>query len=148
MHRVIDIVEAMEMESQVVVMSLKYEAVQKMRALRADWTLGLLTAVAIGDLTRRDADFLAVNTGIATPSFVRAAHGAGKEVLVWTVNDPTTVFAMISRGVDGIITDDPAMAKRTVAFFNEMTGVERLMAELAILIGAVELDDDEPEEIG
>ena len=147
-QRVIDIVEAMEMESQVVVMSLKYEAVQKMRSLRADWTLGLLTAVAVGDLTRRDADFLAVNTGIATPSFVRAAHGAGKEVLVWTVNDPTTVFAMISRGVDGIITDDPAMAKRTVAFFNEMTGVERLMAELAILIGAVELDDDEPEEIG
>jgi glycerophosphoryl diester phosphodiesterase len=138
----------MGMQDQIVVMSLKYDAVQKVRSLRPDWTLGLLTAVAIGDLTRLDADFLAVNTGLASRTFVRNAHAAGKEVLVWTVNDPLTAYAMISRGVDGIITDDPAMGRRVLAFYDELNGVERLLAEVAILIGAVELDDEEPEEIG
>lgn len=147
-QRVVDIVEAMGMQEQIVVMSLKYDAVQKVRSMRPDWTLGLLTAVAIGDLTRLDADFLAVNTGLATRSFVRSAHAAGKEVLVWTINDALTAYAMISRGVDGIITDDPAMGRRVLAFYDDLNGVERLLAEVAILIGAVELDDEAPEEIG
>jgi len=147
-QRVVDIVESMGMQDQVVVMSLKYDAVQKVRALRPDWTLGLLTAVAIGDLTRLDADFLAVNTGLASRSFIKRAHAAGKEVLVWTVNDSLTAYAMISRGADGIITDDPAMGRRVLAFYDDLNGVERLLAEVAILIGAVEIDDDEPEEIG
>jgi len=147
-QRVVDIVEALGMQDQVVVMSLKNEAVRKMRGLRPDWTLGLLTAVAIGDLTRADADFLAVNAGLATAPFVRNAHRAGKQVLVWTINDPITAAAMISRGVDGIITDDPAMGQRVKAAFNELTGMERLMVEVAVLVGLVDLDDDEPEEIG
>jgi len=147
-QRVVDIVEAMGMQDQVVVMSLKYDAVLKVRAMRPDWTLGLLTAVAIGDLTRLDADFLAVNTGLASRTLLRNAHASGKEVLVWTVNDPLTAYAMISRGVDGVITDDPAMVRRMLAFYDDLNGVERLLAEVAILIGAVELDDEEPEEIG
>jgi len=147
-QRVVDIVEGMGMQDQVVVMSLKYDAVLKVRAMRPDWTLGLLTAVAIGDLTRLDADFLAVNTGLASRTLLRNAHASGKEVLVWTVNDPLTAYAMISRGVDGVITDDPAMVRRVLAFYDDLNGVERLLAEVAILIGAVELDDEEPEEIG
>lgn len=147
-RRVVDIVDEMGMQEQVVVMSLKYDAVQKVRALRPDWTLGLLTSVAIGDLMRLDADFFAVNTRLASRTFVRNAHAAGKEVLVWTVNDAPTAYAMISRGVDGIITDDPAMGRRVRAFYEGLNGVERLLAEFAILIDAVELDDEEPEEIG
>lgn len=147
-QRVIDIVEAMNMEDQIVVMSLKSDALREMRSLRPGWTLGLLTAVAIGDLTRVDADFLAVNAGLATPNLVRAAHRVGKNVLVWTVNDPLTAYAMISRGVDGIITDDPAMGRRIKAAFNELNGVERLAIEFGILIGMIEIDDDEPEEVG
>ncbi len=147
-QRVVDIVEALSMVDQIVVMSLKADAVRKMRSLRPGWTLGLLTAVAIGDLTRADADFLAVSAGLATPSFVRSAHRAGKEVLVWTVNDPFTAYAMISRGVDGIITDDPAMGRQVRNAFNELTGIERLALEFAILVGMFEIDDDEPDEVG
>ncbi len=147
-ERVVDVVEAAGAEDRVAVMSLKYEAVQKMRGLRPDWTLGLLSAVAIGDLTRVDADFLAVSTGLASRSLVKHAHDAGKRVLVWTVNDPLTAYAMISRGVDGIITDDPAMGLRVLAFYQELDGVQRLAVEVALLIGAIDLDDDEPEEIG
>lgn len=147
-QRVVDIVEGLNMQGEVVVMSLSYPMVQRMRGLRPDWTVGLLTAVAIGDLTRLDADFLAVNAGLATGAFVRAAHRAGKQVLVWTINDPLTAYAMISRGVDGVITDDPAMALRVKETYNRLTGLERLLVEVALLIGIIDLDDDAPQEIG
>lgn len=147
-QRVIDIVEELGMEGQIVIMSLVYEGIQKVRALRPEWTVGILSAVAIGDLTRLDADFLAVNTGLGSRALLRDAHAAGKDVYVWTVNDPITAYAMISRGVDGIITDDPAMGVRMRAAYNDLDAVQRLVLEVALLIGAIDLEDAEPEEIG
>ena len=49
------------MTDRVVLMSLHRPTVERLRSLRPDWTVGLLAAVSIGDLTRLDADFLAVN---------------------------------------------------------------------------------------
>ena len=123
------------MADGVVVMSLKYESVRKMRSLRPDWTLGLLTATAVGDLTTRDADFLAVNTGLATRSFLSAAHRRGKDVYVWTVNDPVDMWHLISMGVDGLITDEPALAREVLARRAEMGSPERLLMSLALLLG-------------
>lgn len=102
---VIDLVEQHEMQQHVVLMSLEPKGIAIAKALRPEWTVGLLTAVAVGDLTRVPADFFAVNTKLATPDFIQAAHYKQKEVAVWTVNDPVTMSVMISRGVDNIITD-------------------------------------------
>jgi glycerophosphoryl diester phosphodiesterase len=131
----VDIVERAGMESQIVVMSLKYEAVQKMHQLRPEWTIGLLTATAVGDLTRLDASFLAVHTGLARPSFIRAAHKSGKDVYVWTVNDPVQMSVMMTKQVDGLITDEPALAKRVLELRKEMNPVERLLLSLSLYFG-------------
>ena len=135
-ERVVEIVEASGMESEVVVMSLKYEGIQKLRELRPDWTVGLLTATALGDLTRLDADFLAVHANLATPHFIRRAHRRGKEVFVWTINDPSQMSRMISRGVDSLITDQPALARAVIQERAEMNVVERLLLELSLWLGA------------
>jgi glycerophosphoryl diester phosphodiesterase len=134
-QRVIDIVEDMDMVEQTAIMSLKYSAVQKMRKLRPDWHVGLLSATAIGDLTQLDADFLAVAMGMASGGFVRRAHEAGKQVFVWTVNDPVSMSRMMSLGVDGIITDEPAMARQVLADRKEMSTAERLLLHTALLFG-------------
>lgn len=42
---------------------------------------------------------------IVTPGFLRAAHGRGLQVHVWTVNDPDRMAALLDLGVDGIMTD-------------------------------------------
>jgi glycerophosphoryl diester phosphodiesterase len=133
---VIELVEAAGMESDVVIMSLKAEGIQKVKSLRPSWTVGLLTAVAAGDLTRAKADFLAVNVGLANKSFIRSAHRRGKDVFVWTVNDKVTMSTMIGRGVDGLITDDPALARSVLAERAEMSPVERLLLELSLFLGA------------
>jgi len=43
----------------------------------------------------------------ATESFIRAAHDAGRRVLVWTVNAENDIKRCLENGVDGIITDEP-----------------------------------------
>lgn len=134
-QRVADIVEATDMAGHVAVMSLKYDGVRKMKELRPDWTVGLLSATAIGDLSRLDTDFLAVSTNMASRGFVQRAHDAGKRVFVWTVNDPVTLSQVITRGVDGIITDEPAMARKILAERAELSTPERLLISASMFFG-------------
>jgi glycerophosphoryl diester phosphodiesterase len=134
-QRVVDIVEAHDMASEVAVMSLKADAVKKMRALRPKWTVGLLMSVSAGDLKNIDADFLAVNASFVDRAFVRAAHATDKQVAVWTVNDAPTMSSMISRGVDGLITDKPALARSVLAQRAQMSPAERLLLGVAGLLG-------------
>ena len=133
--RVAEIVEAAGMADRVAVMSLKYEGVQMMRALRPDWRVGVLAATAVGDLARLDGDFVAVNASRATSRLVRASDAAGKDLYVWTVNDPLRMTAMISLGVDGLITDEPALAREVIAARAELGAPARLLLLLSQRMG-------------
>lgn len=134
-ERVAGIVEACGMESDVVVMSLKPAVVKRMKSLRPDWTVGLLMSVSVGDASTLEADFLAVNARFVSRGFVRRAHRAGKQVFVWTTNDAVSISRMIGRGVDGVITDDPDLARRVIAQRAALSPVERVVLELAELLG-------------
>ena len=65
-ERVAAIVEAAGMENDCIYMSLDHDMVRNMKRLRPGWRSGLLVAKAIGDPTTLDADFLAVEAGMAT----------------------------------------------------------------------------------
>lgn len=136
-HRVADIVEDYDMAADVIVMSLKVDAVTKMKQLRPAWKVGLLLSVYAGNLKKLNADFVAVNAGFANRSFIRAAHDSGKEVHVWTVNDSAAMSTLIGRGVDGLITDKPALARSVLDHRSQMSVPERLMMELAEIFGVV-----------
>ncbi|WP_420585223.1 glycerophosphodiester phosphodiesterase family protein [Ruegeria sp.] len=134
-NRVAAIVEEMEMQDDIATMSLKYPAVQKMKSIRPDWRAGVLAATAVGDLTGLEGDFIAVNAGMGSPGLVRSVHAAGKDIYVWTVNDPLQMSAMASMGVDGLITDRPAMANEVLRVRAEMGPAERLLLWLATTFG-------------
>ncbi len=134
-QRVVDIVEATGMVGQTAIMSLQYGAIQKVRTMRPDWQIGLLSAKAIGNLALLDTDFLAVEKGMARSGLIRRVHKAGKKVFVWTVNDPITMSRMMSLGVDGIITDEPEMARQVLQQRKEMNIAERLLIHTALLFG-------------
>jgi len=130
-QRVADLVDSMDMAGQVAVMSLSLEGVREMKRLRPDWTVGLLSTVAVGNLAGLDIDFLALNARAATPSLLRHAHDQGKRILVWTVNDPVGMAGMASRGVDGIITDEPALAVSLLRQVQDLEPAERILLRMA-----------------
>ena len=134
-QRVADIVEAEEMQANIIIMSLKGDKVQKMKALRPEWQVGLLTSAAFGNLSNTKADFLAVNVGLATRAFIHAAHNNGKQVFAWTVNDAPTMSTLIGRGVDGLITDKPAVARMVLQHRANMPAIGRLILELSEILG-------------
>ncbi|MEI4234383.1 glycerophosphodiester phosphodiesterase [Roseovarius sp. D22-M7] len=130
-ERVIRIVEQAGMTRDVAIMSLKRAGVAKVRRLRPDWPVGILAARAIGNLGALDADFLAVNTGQISRQLVRRAHATDKRVFVWTVDDPRAMARMISMGVDGIITNDPALARQIMEEYATLSLTERLLVWLS-----------------
>src|SRR6056297_2493998 len=130
-ERVARIVEETGMADDVMIMSLKRAGVAKMRALRPDWPMGILAARAIGDLSALDAEFLAVNTGQVSGHLLRSAHAAGKRVYVWTVDDPRAMSRMISMGVDGLITNKPALARQVMAERAALSLAERILLWLS-----------------
>ena len=48
----------------------------------------------------------------STPPLVAEAHGLGLKVVVWTVNKPDEMTALIDIGVDGIISDRPDLLRQ------------------------------------
>ena len=134
-ERVANLVEAAGMQDQIIVMSLSYPGIKKMKSLRPQWSVGLLASVAIGDITRLEADFFAINATFVSRAFIKHVHKQNRKVLVWTVNDPISMSAMMSKGADGIITDKPALAATVRSERAEMGMHERLMIQLASFIG-------------
>lgn len=130
-RRVAAIVEGAGAEQRVAFMSLKRAGVEKMKAIRPDWRAGQLLSVAVGNEKKLTADFLAINASFATRSTIRKAHTEGREVYVWTVNDPVAMSSLISRGVDGLITDTPDIARQVLAERAEMPTLARLLIDLA-----------------
>lgn len=133
-QRVADIVEQAGMEGNVAIMSLEYEGIKKFRNLRPDWPVGLLSSIAIGKISDLNVDFLAINMDTAKPAFIRHIHSSGKKVYIWTVNDQVSMSRMLSLGVDGIITDEPAMAGEVRSKNNTLNPVARLLLHTTVLL--------------
>ncbi len=134
-ERVVKIVESLGMESDIVIMSLKMDAVKKIKTMRPNWKVGLVMSVAAGDIGKLDVDFLAVNAQFANQRLLQSAHASGKEVYVWTVDDAPTMSTMIGRGVDGLLTNRPALAKSVIEQRALMSTPERLLLEFADILG-------------
>ena len=53
--------------------------------------------------------------GIVTRPMVDLAHRHGIQVHVWTIDEPEEMFRLLELGVDGIMTDRPAILKQVMS---------------------------------
>jgi glycerophosphoryl diester phosphodiesterase len=59
-------------------------------------------------------EYVIPHQDLADPELIRKIKGAGKKVLVWTVNDAAGMQRFAESGVDGIISDDSGLLCRTL----------------------------------
>jgi glycerophosphoryl diester phosphodiesterase len=59
-------------------------------------------------------DYVIVHKSLVDLSLVQALQGAGKKILVWTVNEKRSMLQFASFGVDGIISDETQLLARTL----------------------------------
>jgi glycerophosphoryl diester phosphodiesterase len=130
---VVDLLRRKDFLDDVVITSLDYAALKQVESLEPRLRTGHIVTAAVGNVVRTEADFLSLNAAQATPSLIRRAHAAGKEVHVWTVNEPELMLRMIERGVDNVITDDPALLVRVMQGRRELTRAEILGLRLRVL---------------
>jgi glycerophosphoryl diester phosphodiesterase len=130
---VVELLRRNDFLDQVVITSLDYAALKQVESLEPRLRTGHIVTAAVGNVVRTEADFLSLNAAQATPSLIRRAHAAGKEVHVWTVNDPELMLRMIERGVDNVITDDPALLVRVMQGRRDLTRAEILGLRLRVL---------------
>jgi glycerophosphoryl diester phosphodiesterase len=141
---VIELLRRENFFDQVVITSLDHAALRQVESIEPALRTGLIVTAAVGNVVRTDTDFVSLNSARATSDLVRRARAAGKEVHVWTVNNPEVMLRMIERSVDNVITDDPATLARVMRERQGLSTAEQLGLGLRILFTnmPVELRDE------
>lgn len=118
--QVVDLVVARGVVDQIVVSSFGLAAIDAVRARGAGIATGWLTLVnydqmrALETAIERGHDALNPYFTAVTQELVDAAHDAGLAINTWTVDDPEEMRRLADLGVDAIITNDVALALRTL----------------------------------
>lgn len=110
-EKVAEVLEAYDMHQDVVVSSLDYECLQVFRARSPLTKIGYILSLGVGDFTKLDVDFVSVEYDLLTKGLSYAMSGCGKEIHVWTINDPEKVRDVARLRVDNIITDSVEMVQ-------------------------------------
>lgn len=104
---------------------------QRLRTMRARLGPGLCTSMGPQEVARLRLDAVSGRTHptaaaciqvperakgvvVTNAAMVRAAHRAGLQVHVWTVDDPDDMTRLLDLGVDGLMTDRPAVLKEVL----------------------------------
>jgi glycerophosphoryl diester phosphodiesterase len=119
--RVVAAIHAHQLERRVIVSSFAYENLQRVRALDPALPIGALyNSATVGSWVAlwRTAGLRpeAHHPGRYTlrPGSIAWYHRRGLRVNTWTVNDAATMRRLAAAGLDGLITDDPALAVKTL----------------------------------
>lgn len=144
---VVEILRRERFLDQAVVTSLDYAALQQVERIEPGIDTGHIVTAVIGDVLATQADFLSLNAARATRWLVWRAHRAGKRIHVWTVNTPEAMLELAERGVDNIITDDPALLERVRAQAFGLGPHALLALRLRSLFGRAPAELDDPDAV-
>ncbi|NER23597.1 MAG: glycerophosphodiester phosphodiesterase [Symploca sp. SIO1B1] len=105
--QVVKLVGEQRIVEQCVISSADYHALLQVKALNPQLATGLIMPTAMAQVDKLKVDFYSVQSLVATTDFINQAHALGREVHVWTINEPTEMETFLNRRIDNIITDTP-----------------------------------------
>jgi len=126
------LLKSKELINKVVVQSFDWEYLRQLHALQPDQVLGALgppsklsdgrkprgskqmNATRLDELEKTGAE-VAVWSNKLSKAAVDLAHQRGLKVWVYTINDPARTNRLLDMGVDGIITNNPELIRRTIS---------------------------------
>ncbi len=117
---VVDLVMACGVVDSVLISSFWPGALAAVRSSGPDVATGLLVTssfdpdAAITAAVGLGCVAIHLPVGLVSAESVGAAHAVGLSVAAWTVADETVLARVLDAGVDTVITDDVAMARRAV----------------------------------
>lgn len=107
----IDAVRRHQMENEIIVQSLDYSIVNKVKSAAPDLTVGYVIYATFTDIGRYAADFYVIEESFVNARRIASAKLSNKPLYVWTVNSPEAIEHYYILGVDGVITDIPSTAR-------------------------------------
>lgn len=117
-HALVAALQNAQSAARSVVISFDASTVKAVHKLDASLMVGLLVEKPTLDLVKKAVDIgarqLCPSATLITPELVRKAHEADLHVAAWTVNSAEEMRALITAGVDGIMTDFPDRLRATV----------------------------------
>lgn len=123
--KVVETLRARGMLDQVVIQCLEYAPLQEVQQLAPEIPVGYLLSFNAREPDRLNVHFLSAEKSRVDRLFLLAAHQRGQRVLAWTVNRREEMERLLDAGVDGLITDQPALARETVDHYLSLPKVER-----------------------
>lgn len=108
--RVIDILKKHGVEHDYRVMSLDYDVMTKIKKEAPYIKCGYIIPLQFGHFKETSLDFFVIEDFSYTPRLVNQAHLENKEVYTWTINGEEDLTKYLQTNVDGIVTDDAALA--------------------------------------
>lgn len=118
------------------VASLNYASLEEARNEWPALRTAAIVSARVGDPTRLDVDYLSMNAKLVNLRLLRAAHRRGKQVLVWTIDDPRLATRLMDLGVDNVITNDPALMVPLRDERGSLSRIERLVLAFRVVLGA------------
>ncbi|WP_099467536.1 glycerophosphodiester phosphodiesterase [Konateibacter massiliensis] len=113
---VLKVIEENEANDYCVITSMDYSLLSEVKEINPDIRTGYILKMAFGNFENKiNADFLSIKHTYASKKVIAAAHDAGKEVHVWTVNSRSDIERMKLLDVDNIITDRPVTVREVYA---------------------------------
>lgn len=129
-EKVIELLRDKAMLDQCEIISLEYKALEQVQKLEPKLRRGFLVSTSLGDITRLNVELLSVSQTVFTDQLRRKANARKLQVAVWTIDSPETMFQMMVKGADEIVTNDPVAAAAVEQQYAELNDVELFLVRL------------------
>ncbi len=108
---------------EAILSSFNYSFIEEAKRLEPRITTGLLFATSAQEKTSLNywkwADLILPRYNLVSEDLVKKAHGKGRKVIAWTVDEPEEIKRLIGLGVDGIASNYPTLLTKVLTKSNK-----------------------------